>query len=123
MGDDPARPAEAARERLAAALKAAMKARDHPTVAVARSLLSALDNKSAVPLSDHPTPMFAASAEAPRHDPTPAEISQVFATEAAEREAAAADYDRRGLPAEAARLRAEIAIIARLRSDPSCGGG
>ncbi len=123
MTAEPARPAEAARAGLAAALKAAMKARDQATVAVARSLLSALDNKSAVPLVDRRAPMFAASAEAPRHDPTEAEIAQVFDAEVAERAAAAADYDRRGLSAEAARLRAEIAIIAQLRSDPPSGGG
>ena len=123
MTDDAARPAEAARERLGAALKAAMKARDQVTVAVARSLLSALDNRSAVPLADHPASIFVASAETARHDPTQAEIAQVFDAEAAEREAAAADYDRRGLSAEAARLRAEIAIIAQLRSGSPAGGG
>lgn len=116
-------PAEAARERLTGELRTAMKARDPITVATVRGLLSALDNTSAIPLAPrHRIVSFRSSAEAPRHDATWPEIEAVFAAELDERKTAAADYDRRGLSDDAARLRVEMAIIARLWPEPASRG-
>ena len=114
---EPARPADLARERLAGELRAAMKARDAVMVRTVRSLLSALDNKSAVAMAPERRPRFERSAEAPRREATAEDIEAVFAGELAERSAAEADFERRGLTADAARLRDEMAVIRRLWSN------
>jgi uncharacterized protein YqeY len=98
-----------------------MKARNQVAVNTLRSLLSALDNTSAVPLAAEHARMAGRVNEAPRHDATDAEITQVFAAEAEERRAAAADYRRRGLSAEAGRLDREAAIIAEVWPEAAAG--
>jgi uncharacterized protein YqeY len=118
---EPARPAEAARVHLAGALRTAMKAGDRVAVNTLRALLSALDNTSAVPLGAEHARIEGRVNEAPRHEATEAEITQVFAAEAEERRAAAADYRRRGLDAEAGRLDREAAIIAEVWPDAAAG--
>jgi uncharacterized protein YqeY len=110
---EPARPAEAARAALTAGLKQAMKARDQLAVETLRSLLSALDNASAVPLPAGAGPYGSGPTEATRHDATAEEVIAVFAAERAEREDAEANYRRLGLAPEAERLRAQLAVIAR----------
>jgi uncharacterized protein YqeY len=107
-------PADLLRTRLAAQLRAAMKARDQITVATLRSVLSALDNAGAIAETAAHVPMIGLSSDVPRTELTTQDIDRVLAAETREREVAAADYERRGLGEGAARLRAEIAIIARI---------
>jgi hypothetical protein len=109
---EPARPADAVRERLTGALRKAMKNRDSVAVDVLRSLMSAIDNAGAVPLTKPSSPMPQSSGEAPRHELSAAEVEQVLRGEAAERGAAAADYERRGQRDEASRLEAQLRVIA-----------
>jgi uncharacterized protein len=109
---EPPRPAEAVRASLAAGLKQAMKARESVAVETLRSLLSALDNASAVPLPAGHSPYAPTASEAARHDPDFREIEAIFRAERAERAAAAADYADRGLTREAGRLHAQLAVIA-----------
>lgn len=109
-------PADLLRERLAGDLRVAMKARDTLAVATLRSLLSALDNAGAVTETKAHAPVFGRSGDVPRRDLTAEDIKQVLAAEAAEREAAADDYERRGLRDGANRLRMELRIIERFFS-------
>ena len=109
--DDGARPAEALRRRLADDLRAAMKARDAVAVATLRALLSAIDNAGAVTETKAHVPVVGLSGDVPRRELTRADLARVLAAEAAEREAAARDYEQRGLQEAAERLRAELAII------------
>jgi uncharacterized protein len=102
------------RARLAAQLRAAMKAHDQIRVATLRSVLSALDNAGAVAETTAHVPVIGLSGDVPRRELTVQDIDRVLAAETTEREIAAADYERRGLNEGAARLRAEIAIIARI---------
>jgi uncharacterized protein YqeY len=99
------------RERLTGALRKAMKDRDSVAVDVLRALMSAIDNAGAVPVTKPASPMPQTSAEAPRRELSAAEVQQVLRAEAAERQVAVADYERRGLRAEAARLQAQRRII------------
>ena len=100
------------RERLTGALRKAMKDRDSVAVDVLRSLMSAIDNAGAVPVTSPASPMPQASTEALRRELSAAEVEQILIAEAAEREAAATDYERRGLRDEADRLRRQLCIIA-----------
>lgn len=106
-------PAEALRARLAGALREAMKSRDTVVVATLRTLLSALDNAGAVPETRDHAPVFGRSGDAPRRELTAGDARRVLSAEADEREAAAADYERRGLQESAQRLRTELEIIQR----------
>jgi hypothetical protein len=109
---EPARPAEAVRTALAAGLKQAMKARDPIAVETLRSLLSALDNASAIARPAGADHYGSGPTEAARHEASAEEIAALFTAETAERVAAAADYRQRGQIREAARLDAQIAVIA-----------
>lgn len=120
---EPARPAEALRETMAVALREAMRARETVTVDTLRSLLSALDNASAVAAPARHLPVQGLEGDVPRHEPSFEEIQEIFAAERAEREAAAANYRRLGLDDEAERLRGQLAVIERFwpedTEDPS----
>ena len=111
---DSVRPAEVLRAYLGAELRGAMKARDTVAVATIRSLLSALDNAGAVIETPAHAPVFGRSGDVPRRELTAADIEQVLAAEAEERRVAADGYERRGRRDDAARLRAELAFIAKL---------
>ena len=100
------------RERLTGALRKAMKDRDSVAVDVLRSLMSAIDNAGAIPVTRPASPMSRPSGEAPRRELSAAEVDQVLRAEAAERQAAAADYEQRGLRDEAGRLEAQLRIVA-----------
>jgi len=116
-------PAEALREGLASELRTAMKARDTVAVATLRSLLSALDNASAVTQTSAHRPVFGPSADVPRRELTTVDVESVLSAEAAERETAADDYERRGLREAAERLRVELGIIRRFLTPGPVGGG
>ena len=109
-------PPDDIRTRLGRALGDALKARDAGTVSALRSAMSAIGNAEAV----DPGPARAAgtgsvhiagavaglgAGEAKRRRLTEADVAAIVRQEAAEREAAAGDYERAGQTAKAARLR------------------
>jgi len=114
------------RRRLRDALTAAMKTRDRTAVAALRATLAAIENAEAVRPDGHPagslaieqTPVGAGAAEVARRVLTPGDIERIVRDEIAEREAAAADYDRMDRPEQAARLRDEARVLAAHLSHP-----
>ena len=109
-------PPDDIRTRLRRTLGDALKARDAGTVSALRSAMSAIANAEAIePGPDRPagtgSAHFAGSvagvgaAEAERRRLTEADVAAIVREEAAEREAAAVEYERAGHAAEAARLR------------------
>jgi uncharacterized protein len=108
------------RERLRAALPAAMKARDRAAVAALRSTLAAIDNAEAVaPAGEaaggqaiEQVAIGVGATEVERRELTDSEIDQVVRAEIADREAAADDYDRAGHTDRASQLRAEARALA-----------
>ncbi len=103
-----------------------MKRRDTVAVAALRSALAEIANAEAVDLAGTATParaMASASehvagaavglgaAEVERRVLTEAETIAIVVADAAERERAADEYDRAGRAADAARLRAEAAVL------------
>jgi uncharacterized protein YqeY len=108
------------RQRLRTALTDAMKKRDANAVSALRTALAAIDNAESVDTSHapRPTPGPIAGAltglgagEVPRLELTERDIEDIVRTEITAREHAADDYDRLNRPEEAARLRAEAAIL------------
>ena len=121
-------PAGSVRSRLQAALRAAMKERDTVTASALRSALSAIANAEAVSLpaaSSGPparsaaqsSPHFAGAvaglgaAEVSRRVVTEGEAAAIAAAEAADRRAAARDYQAAGHADRAGRLRREARAI------------
>lgn len=108
-------------ERLRAALRDAMKARDTVATSALRSALSAIDNATAVtptaaapesgsgPLAGAVTGLGAG--EAPRRHLTEVDVRALVEQERDERLAAADDYVRAGRANAAARLRAEADVL------------
>jgi uncharacterized protein len=106
--------------RMRAALTVAMKGRDRVAVAALRAALGAIDNAGAVAVEDGPIiadgPIAGArtglgTGEAARRALTADDVARIVAAEAADREQAAAARDRLGRPDDAARLRAEAAVL------------
>jgi uncharacterized protein len=135
------RAAENLRERLSRALPVAMKARDRLAVAALRSALAAIANAEAVgpsrapPQAGHPEPPgsegglpappgpggdppFAGTvaglgaAEVERRSLTGAHMEEIVRAEIADRETAAAEYERAGQLEHAGRLRGEAKVLA-----------
>jgi uncharacterized protein len=112
-------PAASLRQRLRAALPAAMKARDRVAVAALRSALAAIDNAEVVHRSEpdgsrlaiEQTPVGVGAADVERRVLTPSEVEGVVRAEVAERAAAARDYDRAGHTEHAQRLRSEAGVL------------
>jgi uncharacterized protein YqeY len=107
------------RQRLRAALPAAMKTGDKAAVAALRSTLSAIDNAEAVQRPGTPDrslaieqlPVGVGAAEMARRELTEAEVEKIVRAELAEREAAALAYDSAGRAEAAATLRAQIRAL------------
>lgn len=114
------------RERVQAALTAAVAGRDRVAVPALRSALAAVANAEALPPGTAPAapdPLPAGSrhvagataglsaAEAPRRMLTDADVADVLRAEIAEHETAAEQYDRHGQPAAAARLREQARVV------------
>jgi len=103
------------REQMKADLVQAMKARESLTVATLRSVLGAIDNAEAVPVTE-PTlpvePVIGKSNEVPRKLLSANDIRQILVRERNERQAASLEYAGLGQEAAAERLRREAAIIA-----------
>ncbi len=96
-----------------------MKARDRVALAALRSTLAAIDNAEAVDragpvrerLAIEQTPVGVGAVEVPRRVLTEAEVEGIVRAEMAERVAAARDYDRKGWPDHAERLRREVSVL------------
>lgn len=110
------------RERLSAALPAAMKRRDRAAVGALRSALAAIADAEAVPVARSSSPgatsehvagavVGLGSAEVPRRTLSEADVGGVVAAEAEERERIAAEYADLGRPDDAARLLQEAAVL------------
>ena len=108
------------RDRLRAALRTAMKARDTLAVDAIRTALAAIDNAEAVEIAD--TTAFSvsriagsvagvASTEVPRRSLTEAEMAELVEREAADRRSAAEGYEQEGYPKRAAELRDSAAVL------------
>jgi uncharacterized protein len=114
MSNDPPTSASAAdavqplRARLSAHLHTAMKARDKPAIDTLRCLLAVLDNAGA-----QDPKVFGSSVEVPRKSLTQNELQGLMRAEIASRRTAIIEYERRGHHQDAARLRAELALISR----------
>jgi len=121
-------PAGSVRSRLQAALRAAMKERDTVAASALRSALAAIANAEAVSLPAGSTgqsarpaaqasPHFAGAvaglgaADVSRRDVTEDEATAIAAAEAADRRAAARDYQAAGHADRAGRLRREAQAI------------
>ncbi|RMI35589.1 GatB/YqeY domain-containing protein [Nocardia stercoris] len=106
------------RERLRAALPAAMKARDRVAAAALRSALAAVDNAEAV----DPATLGAGAvktsavglgvAEVRRRELAESDVERIVGTEIDERRTAAAEYERLGRTSRTAQLRAEADTLA-----------
>jgi uncharacterized protein len=94
-------------------LLAAMKQRDTVTTKTLRSLLDALDNACAVPLTAEHVPVYGGLAEVPRKVVTESEYQAILRSEAAARHAAAIEFEQLGRSEAAARLRDELDIVMR----------
>lgn len=105
--------AEPLRRQLSADLRAAMKAKDTIAVAALRSVLSALDNASAVPMENVAASAFGRNDDVPRRDLSDTDCQNIIRAEISARAVAAEEYVRLGRDDEAARLRAEQAIVER----------
>ena len=101
------------RSQLSDDLLAAMKSRDSVATSALRALLGALDNASAVPANATHVPVFGRSGDVPRRVLSVDECANVLRAEAAGHAVAAAEYERLGRHADAARLRAELAVFER----------
>lgn len=103
------------REQMKTDLTRAMKARQSASVATLRSVLAAIDNAEAVPVSE-PTmpvePILGKSNEAPRKVLSADDIRQIIQNEVDERRDASAKYARLGLQSEAERLQAAATLLA-----------
>lgn len=101
------------RQRLSADLLLAMKVKDAIAISALRSLLSALDNASAVPASTVAAPVFGRNGDVPRRDLADTECQSIVSAEVSARSVAAEEYARLGRDDVAARLRAEQAVVER----------
>lgn len=108
------------RERLRAALKPAMKARDLGAVSALRSALAAIDNAEAIDVGEmkagamEDSPVGPGAAEVSRRDLTDIEIEAIVRGEIDERRSAATEYDQIGAIDRRDRLTAEADTLAAL---------
>lgn len=99
------------RTRLRNDLRRAMKERDTIATMTLRSLLDALDNASAVPMTAEHVPVYGRSGDAPRKHVTESDYQVILRTEASSRHIAALEFERLGCTEAAARVRAELSIV------------
>ena len=108
------------RQRLRAALPAAMKSRDRAATAALRATLAAIDNAEAVASADgvvrgqaiEQVALGVGATEVERRALTEPEVEEIVRAELAEREAAASEYDRAGRTERAEQLRSEARVLA-----------
>jgi uncharacterized protein YqeY len=103
------------RERLRAALPAAIHNRDAAAVAALRSALAAIENAAAVPApgrTEFGLPAVGLGVtEVARRVQDDAEVERIVRTEITDRRTAADEYERLGRPERADRLRAEAQAL------------
>lgn len=125
MSDNPSD--QPLRVRLRASLTRSIKRRNAVAVTALRSALAAIDNAEAVDAPPARTaggsPIAGAvqglgAGEAPRRHLSDADIAEIVRAEVAQRQAAAAEYDRLGRGETSTRLRAEAAALVE-HLDPS----
>ncbi|HUU60957.1 MAG TPA: GatB/YqeY domain-containing protein [Acidimicrobiia bacterium] len=105
------------RERLKADLLAARKAGDAESVDEIRILLAAIGNAEAVELdASHPREVEGWG-DVPRRHLTADDLAGIIRREAQELRSAADDFERRGRPDEAARLRSRARLVDRYLAD------
>lgn len=100
-------------------LKTAMSARDKTAVAVLRTTLAALSNAEAVSAAGSAPALGAFANDVERKLLDDADVRAVIERERDELAASAAEYDRVDQAAEAAALRAQVAILDRYLTDRS----
>ena len=105
------------REGLKADLLAARKGGDAEAVDQLRILLAAIGNAEAVELDASQPREVHGSAEVPRRRLTADDLAGIIRREAQELRSAADDYERRGKPDEAERLRARARLVDRYLAD------
>lgn len=113
LAADGQEPTASLRDRIEADMRDALRRGDRAVVAPLRSMLSALDNATAVPLAAAPAATVGRSGDVPRKVLSEADERDVLRRETDERRHALATYTRLGREAEAERLRAEIAVLER----------
>jgi uncharacterized protein YqeY len=107
------------RQRLKADLATAMREGDSQLVTVIRTLLGAIGNAEAVELDgSHPSEVQG-WAEVPRRRLSPEDVSGILRREAEDLRSAAAEYEARGRPEEAARLHRSAGYVERYLAGPS----
>lgn len=106
------------RDRLRAALPAAMKARDRATASTLRATLAAIENAEAVDVAVVPSAgaieasaVGIGAAEAARRELSEADVAAIVRAEIAEREHAAEVYEGSGHADKAAELRTAVAAL------------
>jgi len=115
------RTVEAVRALIRADLRAAMSAKAMGEIAVLRTLLSALDNAEAVPLAPerYTERKFGDPAtEVPRKQLSADEVAAILGAEQREKLTVADTLERTGRAADAEKLKADAAIVARYLGKP-----
>lgn len=101
------------RQRVNGDLLLAMKAKDPIAISALRSLLAALDNATAVPASAVTAPVFGHNGDVPRKVLSDTDCQNIISAEVGARSVAVEEYSRLGREDDAARLRAEQAVVER----------
>lgn len=93
-------------------MTAALKRKDEVATAATRSALAAIANAEAVESIGGAWPALGIGArDVPRRPLNEDEIADIVRREVADRREAAADYESRGRPEQARRLRAEASVL------------
>ena len=103
----------ALRTRLSHDLRTALKEHDDVATRTLRSLLDAMDNASAVPMTAEHVPVYGRSGDVPRRIVTEDDYRNILRREATSRDAAALEYEHLGRLEAATQVRAELNIVRR----------
>jgi uncharacterized protein len=110
--------AAALQGRLKKDLNAARRAGDAPLVTLLRTLMGAIANAEAVPLDPSHPREVQGWAEVPRRRLAAGDLASILQREAADLRSAADEYEARGNPGEAARLRRSAGFVERYLAGP-----
>jgi uncharacterized protein YqeY len=105
-------------ERLKNDLTNSMKARQNLRVATLRTMLSALDNATAVEVDVSYVPMEGVTPDVPRKELSESDQLVILTKEAEARRHAVVQYEQLGKSQEAARLRAELEVFEDYLNEP-----
>lgn len=101
----------ALREKINARLRSALKERNRGTINALRSVLSALDNASAVAISSNHIPVFGKSEDVPRKLLSSEDCEEIIQREIDTRTEAIVTFTRLNQTQEVEHLQSEIGII------------